>query len=93
MVTAPQVPASRGGLVTPLDFPEYPAIRIDRSLHLLLFRKIADRAGGAGFGILQCPHGMTWIVAFAAVHQFPGNARQLVGKSHCCELGWLALEK
>lgn len=72
MVSATQVPASRGGLVTPLDFLEYPAIRIDRLLHLLLFRKITGRAGS---GLLQHPHGMPWIVAFAVGHQFPGNAR------------------
>lgn len=37
----------------PLDFPECPAIRIDRSLYLLFFRKNSDCANGADLGELQ----------------------------------------
>jgi len=53
VVTTPQVPPGRGGLVMPLDFPECPAIRIDLSLYLLFFRKNSDCANGAGLCELQ----------------------------------------
>src|SRR5829696_1352868 len=94
MDSAPRVPTSRSGLVTPLDFPECLTSRIDRSRHLLLVLQ-APRLGRAALrpiAFLSAAHNVRRVVSLPADHELPRYAA-IIGQSHRDQLGRLALEQ
>ena len=78
----------------PLDFSECPAIRTNRSHHLLFFSQVRHLPEPVALTLLPgTDQGISRLVALPTGHQFPGDPGELVGKGNGNQLRRLPFKK
>lgn len=92
MGSALLVPTSRGGLVTPLDFSECPAIRTNRSHHLRYSLQCDIDLPGSR-SQLRCSHYVPRVITLPAGHKLPSYSRELIGKCNCDQFWRFAFDE